>query len=174
MKTCSKENSDASPSIALSILQLAYDAYLLVGPLALADSITGAPLMVVFSYGLWGKPHIDDPWTFIPCVDTMYLAFINFIFCVVPATLWVACVLGRRQMAVGGRRQGVTRQQIGAFLVLGWFCGTFLYAKAVSFMGLWVVVASPGYAWALPLAALLVASCGAAQEAAPVGRRKGV
>lgn len=222
---------------------LAYSLYLLVGPWCLYTALSGYPPAALFAYGVVGRLDVrcsdgagpagpvTAGWLFVGSPDTMFVSLASMLLCVLPATLWVACVVARRvqlqpycssggggagrsvsrsassessgssgrpgRMEAGGRSPGGTpaRDALSRGLLLGKhasssssggaagapagpgrlsfsvaqlvalaglfalnFAGT--YRRAWALMGPSAVLLSPGLAWTLPLALLLVVAWG--------------
>lgn len=212
---------------------LAYSVYLLVGPWCLYTALSGYPQAALFAYGVIGRQPVRGSdgagpagpasagWLFVGTCDTMFLSLVSMLVCVLPTTLWVACVVARRVQlqpycsGVGGRtfsrsassessgssgrpgrletgarspggtpqhdtssrslllgkrgggssaaggptgpgRFSFSRGQLAALAALSVFNFLGLYRRAWALMGPSAVLASPGLAWTLPLALLLV------------------
>jgi len=83
-----------------------YSIYLIAGPWLMADLLSGRPPALMFWYGVAGKfsdgvnvglgQAAPLNWQYIATPDTMLLSLAHFIGCVVPVTLWIACVVARR------------------------------------------------------------------------------
>ena len=197
---------------------LCYSAYLLVGPWLLYTALSGRPLAMLFHYGVMlpgeasapaggraGSSSSGGGWHFHGTPDTMFVSLAHSLMCLLPATLWVACVVGRRLQLQPYSYRAVSRSSSGsdssseerrrmeagshgssASLRCGSggaaapACGRFsfsllqlvalagiaafnwaaIYLKAYLLMGAAAVLASPGLAWTLPLALLLVVAWG--------------
>lgn len=187
--------------------QLAFSLYLLLGPWLLYTGLSpGYPPAAMFHFGVLGRLDPQGPasWRFISTCDTMFVSLVHLLLCVLPATLWVACVVarrcqlahhaspisrsgsrssssdgstcGRRRLESGGEpshrsllregscladgsatgRWSFSVPQLAAFAALAALNWAGVYHKAASLMGAISLVASPGLAWTLPLALLLV------------------
>ena len=87
---------------------LAYALYVLLGPWLAYDALSGYPPALLFSFGALGRLPpgdgdgaaaagvADASWRFIPTCDTFFVTCVHSFFCLLPATLWVACVVARR------------------------------------------------------------------------------
>ncbi|PRW58812.1 metallophosphoesterase [Chlorella sorokiniana] len=188
--------------------QLAFSLYLLLGPWLLYTGLSpGYPPAVMFHFGVLGRldPSAPASWRFISTCDTMFVSLLHLLLCVLPATLWVACVVarrcqlahhaspgavsrsgsrsssegstcGRRRLESGGEasyrsllregncladgsaagRWAFSVPQLAALAALAALNWAGVYYKAASLMGAISLLASPGFAWTLPLALLLV------------------
>jgi hypothetical protein len=198
---------------------LAHSLYLLVGPWLLYTALSGYPPALLFHFGVLGKldnrgqPHAElAGWHFIGTPDTLFVSLVHTTVCVLPATLWVACVVARRvqlqpytpvsrssssestssggerrrmeaggpgttpsrgssslllasgqrgaSTAAGGSRWSFSGWQLAALAGIAAFNWAGLYRKAASMMGATSLLLSPGFAWTLPLAVLLVSLWG--------------
>ena len=101
----------------------------------------------------------------------MFICFFHMVSCILPMTLWVACVVGWRMQqrgkpggGGGGRARpggGLwTAPQIAALLLITGINVPHIYIKMYKLLGGWVLLLSPGMAWTIPLAALLVTAAG--------------
>jgi hypothetical protein len=158
---------------------VAYSLYCFFGPLMASHSLDGSPLAVVFHYGVLGKFVSEAPglpaWRIAGTPDTLLGALAHLLFCLGPLTLWVACVVGGRVIDPGStaspsisprsgalrrRRRWLTVPQavaLAAIAAANWHA---FYRKIWVFSGLWALLLSPGFAWGVPLAAVLVAAVG--------------
>lgn len=215
---------------------LGYSLYLLVGPWCLYTALSGYPLAALFAFGVIGRLDTRGGsnagpagpatagWLFVGTPDTMFVSLVSMLGCVLPATLWVACVVARRlqlqpfcsggavrravsrsassessgssgrpgRLEAGARSPGGTsaRDALSRGLLLGkqdgaaasdptgpgrfsfsgaqlaalagLFAFNFLaiYHRAWALMGPSAILASPGLAWTLLLALLLVCAWG--------------
>lgn len=73
---------------------LLYSTYFVVGPLFLAELMTGTPPALVFHFGCFGKFY--GVWQSVATADTLLVAMTQFLMCIIPMTLWVGCVIGRQ------------------------------------------------------------------------------
>lgn len=151
--------------------QVAYTVYLFFGPTLVADLMTGKPPVVVFSYGLVGKFH-GEIWEVIGTPDTLLLSLTHLILSAAPLTLWVSCVIGRRiveakrcngkpqtepSSGIGSVLGPVSGPQVAALVSIAFVAVRLGYIKAHAMMGPLALLVSPGFAWAVPAALLLVA-----------------
>ena len=160
-------------------LQVLYSLYLLVGPWVAALLLEGSPLALVFPYGVYGRfgggsgGGAGGGWGLVSTPDTMFICFFHLASCVVPMTLWVACVVGQRMQqrskpggggggGGGGRPGGArwTAPQIAALLLVAGVNVPYMYVKMYKLLGGWVLLLSPGMTWTIPLAVLLVTVAG--------------
>jgi hypothetical protein len=201
---------------------LAYSAYLVAGPWLLYPALTGSPPALLFHYGVLAKLHTGAAtggaaaeaaprWHFTGTPDTLFVCLVHCVVCVLPATLWVACVVARRlqlhpcsppasrsgssdsggssgggaerrrmesgrlssprSRLLGGGRGGdsgastsqsssFSAAQLAALLCLVCLNCSMLWLRTLSIMGPLALAASPGFAWTLPLALLLVTAWG--------------
>lgn len=206
---------------------LAFSLYALLGPWMLYDALSGYPPAALFHFGVLGRLPLGTAagvaegtagatgWRFIATCDTMFVTLVHCIVCLLPATLWVACVVARRcqlqphayaavsrsassdssgsegrrrRMETGGGagsatslqggcaaagpdgcvRWSFSAAQVAAFVGLALFNVSAMYRKAGALMGGIALAVSPGFAWTLPLALLLVVGCGGPRR--PCGR----
>lgn len=204
--------------------QLAFSLYLLLGPWLLYTGLSpGYPPAAMFHFGVLGRLDPTGPasWRFISTCDTMFVSLVHLLFCVLPVTLWVACVVARRcqlahhaapaavsrsgsrsssegstcsrrRLESGGEpsyrsllreaslladssatgRWSFSRPQLAAFAALVALNWVGVYHKAASLMGVVSLLVSPGLAWTLPLALLLVVCWGGPRRACG-GTQKG-
>lgn len=86
---------------------LAYSLYILLGPWLAYEALTGYPPALLFSFGALGRLPPGDgaaapaagagaSWRFVPTCDTFFVSCTHSLLCLLPATLWVACVVARR------------------------------------------------------------------------------
>lgn len=186
--------------------QLAFSLYLLLGPWLLYTGLSpGYPPAAMFHFGVLGRLDRSAPnsWAFNSTCDTMFVSLVHLLLCVLPATLWVACVVARRcqlshhaspvsrsgsrsssegstcsrrRLESGGEpsyrsllregsclgdgsaagRWSFSAPQLAALAALAALNWAGVYHKAASLMGAISLIASPGFAWTLPLALLLV------------------
>lgn len=224
------------PAAEVWAAMLGYSLYLLVGPWCLYTALSGYPLAALFAFGVIGRLDTRGGsnggpagpatagWLFVGTPDTMFVSLVSMLGCVLPATLWVACVVARRlqlqpfcsggavrravsrsassessgssgrpgRLEAGARSPGGTaaRDALSRGLLLGkqdgaaasdptgpgrfsfsgaqlaalagLFAFNFLaiYHRAWALMGPSAILASPGLAWTLPLALLLVCAWG--------------
>lgn len=203
---------------------LAYSAYLVAGPWLLYPALTGSPPALLFHYGVMAQLHTGAAtggaaaeaeaaprWHFTGTPDTLFVCLVHCVVCVLPATLWVACVVARRlqlhpcsppasrsgssdsggssgggterrrmesgrlssprSRLLGGGRGGdsgastpqpssFSAAQLAALLCLVCLNCSMLWLRTLSIMGPLALAASPGFAWTLPLALLLVTAWG--------------
>jgi hypothetical protein len=195
---------------------MAHSLWLLLGPWLAYPALDGRPPALMFHYGLVGSlgegPAAPAPWRFLGTPDTMFVSLAHTLACLLPATLWVACVVARRTQlqphspppsrsassdscgggSTGGRRRveaggtGPARSLLGgeapragcgrwsfsgpqlvalaALACLNWVA---LYSRALAFMTPISLLLSPGFAWTLPLALLLVTAWGGPRRRGP-------
>mmetsp|Transcript_39538 Transcript_39538/g.100239 ORF Transcript_39538/g.100239 Transcript_39538/m.100239 type:complete len:752 (+) Transcript_39538:262-2517(+) len=145
-------------------LQVAFSAWLLLGPWVVGTLVTGDPPGVVAMWGvlLLGR-HAPNPECspllgalYCPNPDVIFYVLPQYLLLLMPGTLWLAAALAAK--SAGGRPCGSPARAAAAAALL------LLYARLVA--RLWVqlgpmaTLLSPGIAWPLPLAlgALALAS----------------
>eukprot|EP00887_Chlorella_sp_A99_P004749 scaffold4.g4749.t1 len=108
-------------------------------------------------------------WQFVGTPDTFFISLLYLLACILPLTLWVACVVGARQQrrlraAVPGVEgpegppplfTAPQRLALGALVTFN--CAA-TYWKVVVLSGPMALLLSPAVGWAIPAAVLLVAA----------------
>lgn len=149
-------------------MQVLYLTYILIGPLYLADVLTGAPPAVIFHQGVFGFFH--GQWLAVPTPDVLLFQMMHFIFCLVPLLIWISIVMARRVVQEG---RALTPEQLKGtsimiplkptisifdaafFLFILFFNAKFVYKKAYILMGSLSVLISPGFSWSAVLCGLV-------------------
>lgn len=158
-----------------------FSLYLVLGPWLVANSLDSYPVprarhSLFFHYGVLGRfqdPDLPETlpggWQFVGTPDTFFISLLYLLACILPLTLWVACVVGARQQrrlraAVPGVEgpegppplfTAPQRLALGALVTFN--CAA-TYWKVVVLSGPMALLLSPAVGWAIPAAVLLVAA----------------
>lgn len=154
-------------------MQILYLTYLIVGPLFLADLLTGSPPAVIFHQGVFGYFHGE--WLPVPTPDVLLFQAMHHILCVMPLMLIISLLMSRRlcealsqptgqKIADSPHALSVGLKQTYTLLDVAF--GFFLllvnikvvYIKSWKLMGCVSIFFSPGFAWSIPLAILLTSA----------------
>jgi hypothetical protein len=150
---------------------VAYSGYLLLGPWVSARLLVGHPRTLIFHFGALqrlpeGSGGAFGPWRYIPTPDTMFMSMSHMVLCVLPLTLWVACVVGHQLLdgsagggsssAAGARRPfPYSTAQAAALAAITGLHFLGLCLRWWPFLGTSALLLAPGLAWTVPLAVLL-------------------
>lgn len=154
-------------------MQILYLTYLIVGPLFLADLLTGSPPAVIFHQGVFGYFHGE--WLPVPTPDVLLFQVMHHVFCVMPLMLIISLIMSRRLCEALSQPTGqktadpphalsVGLKQTYTLLDVAFgFCLLlvnikFVYMKSWKLMGSVSILFSPGFAWTIPLAVLLTSA----------------
>lgn len=160
--------------VTIILMQILYLTYLIVGPLFLADLLTGSPPAVIFHQGVFGYFHGE--WLPVPTPDVLLFQAMHHIFCVMPLMFGISLLMSRRMCEAlsqqhsskkvtdppdtlsVGLKQSYTVLDVafGIFLLL--INIKFVYIKSWKLMGSVSILFSPGFAWTIPLAVLLTSA----------------
>lgn len=142
-----------SMNLSLWKFLVGYLLYIVLGPLYVADLLSGHSLFVVFHHGVLG--YIKGEWVLVPTPDVLLVQVMHLLFCVYPMIIWLAVVVRYDQDYVPSNRWTDQRVilpiQYSLLALIVVFNIKVVYRKAYILMGYQCLLLSPGFAWTIPM-----------------------